>query len=338
MLQEESLEYEYKIINQVHDKVFKKIMMKKEEAVTIINSVLKEENVKIEAKDIGQYKNEFISSKLRKFESDVIYKMKNENVFFLIEHQTKIDQEMAYRILKYEIAIIDSVLINQRKNSVKEFPEIIPIVVYTGKQKWNAKQDIESMQYKWEKFNGIGLSKYNLIDINEIDDEELKKNESLISKMMIIEKSKTEEELMRNIIDIYKSSKEKSNREETEFIITISKSLAVNKVGTEKAKEIFEKIKLEVGGEEDMLASMEMVRENTLKALADSRRKGIAEGKREGLKKGLVSVIKNMIKKSFSIDSISEVTGYSKEEIEEIEKSMKNTKELNNKKNNKDNR
>lgn len=128
---------EYKLldINNTHDKICRKALDKKKDATKIINRVLSKED-RIKENEIQKYNSSFISNELRNSESDVVYKLNNENVFFLIEHQTKVDYLMPYRILKYELEIIESVLIDKKYiNKEYKFPEIIAIVLYTGKQK-----------------------------------------------------------------------------------------------------------------------------------------------------------------------------------------------------------
>ena len=47
---------------------------------------------------------------------------------------------MPYRILKYELNIIESVLIDIKYiNKKYEYPLVIPIVLYTGKEKMECK-------------------------------------------------------------------------------------------------------------------------------------------------------------------------------------------------------
>ena len=129
---------EYQYINNSHDKIFRKVLEDKNNAIKIINRMLKEDKVSIE--EIEKYNSSYISSKLANSEADIVYKVINQDVFFLIEHQTKIDYSMPYRILKYELEIIESVLIDKNyKNKKYKYPIVIPIVLYTGNKKWNAK-------------------------------------------------------------------------------------------------------------------------------------------------------------------------------------------------------
>ena len=91
--------------------------------------------------EIEKYEKEFRTEEFRNIEADVVYKVKNKNVFILIEHQSSLDLKMAYRILRYKNAIIESA-INKRKLKEKNYkiPKVIPIVLYTGKRKWQKKK------------------------------------------------------------------------------------------------------------------------------------------------------------------------------------------------------
>ncbi len=280
------------------------------------------DNEKITENEIEKYNSSYISEELKNSESDVVYKMKNENVFFLIEHQTKIDYSMPYRILKYELNLIESVE-NDNKYIGKwhEYSLVIPIVLYTGKEKWNAKLDLRSIQHKWRNYKGQELSRYNILDINEISDSELLEEKSIISKIMLIEKSKTEEKLCETLNRIYIEINKNATvytKEERKFLNKATSVLALNIVGEKKAKEILKNI--DVGGEGDMLAVFDMIREENERIFNDGRKAGIKTGIKTGIQQNRIEYIKNMLKEKLPIDLISRITGASKEEIEKYKK------------------
>ena len=275
---------EYQYINNSHDKIFRKALEDKNNAIKIINRILKEDKVSMD--EIEKYNSSYISSKLANSEADIVYKIINQDMFFLIEHQTKIDYSMPYRILKYELEIIESVLIDKNyKNKKYKYPIVIPIVLYTGNKKWNAKLDLRKVQLKWKNYEGQEFSRYNILDINDFNNEELLQEDSLISKIMIIEKSKTERELEENlekIIDIMKKNEKIYTQEQKEFLNTIIQLVLQKKKKKEKVKELVGK--LENGGEGKMLAVLDMIdRENRR-----IRREGIIEGKKRGKKEGKI--------------------------------------------------
>ena len=64
----------------------------------------------IKEEQLEKYTNRFITTNLYDKESDVIYKIKERNIFILIEHQTQIDYKMPIRMLEYSLGIIKSAI------------------------------------------------------------------------------------------------------------------------------------------------------------------------------------------------------------------------------------
>ena len=146
-----------------HDAIFKIVLDKKEEAVKFINKTLKS-NIKTE--EIEKYNSSFINKTFQNKEVDIVYKLKDKNVFFLIEHQSKIDYSMPLRLLEYELEIIQSAIDKIKiKNKSYEIPLVIPIVLYTGKQKWNVNKYLEESREKIQGLD-INIGNYGLVNIN----------------------------------------------------------------------------------------------------------------------------------------------------------------------------
>ena len=315
---------EYLYINNAHDKIFRKVLDNKNDAVQIINRVLKKED-RITKEEIEKYKSSYVSSNLKNSEADIVYKIKNKDVFFLIEHQTKIDYEMPYRILKYEIDIIESTLENRKYKTKKyKYPIVIPIVLYTGKRKWNAKIDLREAQLKWKDYKVMELSRYNILDINKIQNDELLKEKDIISKLMIIEKSKTKNEFKENLIKILKEledNKEKYEKEERELLLKSIRAIVSENIQNKETKEILKKI--DIREDEEIMQVVEMLRKEMNKDRARARKLGLKEGIKEGIEQGIekgrlevkIEIIKNMINNNFSIDAISSILGLKDTEI-----------------------
>lgn len=106
-LAEESAEYNLKKIEKKysHDKLVKNILKNKEEAEAFINQFL-EPKEEVKAENLIRYTNSYITKKYKSKEADLVYKLKNQEVFFLIEHQSTIDNSMPYRMLNYCIDIM----------------------------------------------------------------------------------------------------------------------------------------------------------------------------------------------------------------------------------------
>lgn len=133
-VEEEPEIYTYQVTNE-HDTIFKDLFSDREEARKFINQYLKLE-VPIEEDTLEPYNNCFITPEFRSKEADIVYKMKNKNIFFLIEHQSTIDLSMPYRIGNYSMLIINRA-VEKEKMKQKEYlyPKVIPIVLYTGDTK-----------------------------------------------------------------------------------------------------------------------------------------------------------------------------------------------------------
>ena len=169
-IKEDSEKYNLDIhINKKHDKLFKELLSDKKEAVKFINHYL---HLNLLDDEIEKYEKEFRTEEFRNIEADVVYKIKNKNVFILIEHQSSVDYKMSYRIMRYKYAIIESAIDKKRlKEKSYRIPMVIPIVLYTGKRKWK-RLLINDIEEKVEGYaeNWLG---YTLIDVNEFSKEQL---------------------------------------------------------------------------------------------------------------------------------------------------------------------
>lgn len=289
-------------INNEHDKIFRKILSNKQEATNFINKTLKL-NKKIEPEQLEKYNSSFITEKLQNRESDIIYKIKDKKIFILIEHQTKIDYKIPYRILEYEYELIRSE-IDYKKIGTKEYkiPAVISIVLYTGKQKWNVKKYIEEIQERLEGHEEIKLAKYDVVDVNDFSKEELIAEKSFLTKAMLIEKAKSNEEITEEI-----NSNEEIYTEEIRQIFTIMLDQMLKiKIGEEKAKKFIQNIKKGKGGKRKMMTVFETIEQDNKRIF------------RRGKRKEKEEIVSAMLKENLPIGLIAKITKLSKEEIEKI--------------------
>ncbi len=237
----EEYEISKKKINQPHDKIIKSILDKKEEAVYLINEALKlsEKGIKLKSEDIEKYNRKFITKEFKNSEADIVYKIKNKNIFFLIEHQSKIDYTMPYRILKYSIEIIDSAIdIKQISKRDYKYPCVYPIVIYTGKIKWKVKSQFKQKQTYLYPTDEIEFAKYTLIDVNEKSEQALLKNNSLLSKILLIERTETKKETLDAIKKVMRTN---LNEEDRVFLINIIMNIFINQLDIKQINELLKR-------------------------------------------------------------------------------------------------
>ena len=138
-------------IKTPHDLFFKKSLGKSKVALKFIQKHISSPLVKkIDPKSMQLMPGTFIDSFFHESRTDILYKAKalfkgKETIlYFLIEHQRKVDSLMPLRIHEYTLRIIRTHL-EEHKND--EYPLVFAAVLYNGKKPYSA----ESSFFK--KFN-----------------------------------------------------------------------------------------------------------------------------------------------------------------------------------------
>ena len=300
--------------NSKHDKLFKIILSNKQEAVGFIKKVLNSKK-DINIENIELYNKEYITEKFEKRETDLTYKIAEKNLYIIIEHQSTIDRTMPYRIQRYKMLLMNEIINKKEMKKVGyEFPRVIAIVLYTGRGKWNV-QKLEDLQRPLEWYKEID-KEFELVDVNKYTEEELMKDELVITKAMLIEKQKNTEgiiNILNKTIQIvsYKPEKLKLLEVLLRYILSNTKDKKI-------IKEIDKIEKKFNGGEVGLLNSVLVINE----ALDEQRKAGIKEGKIAGQKAGdrqrQIKTAKRLLKEKMKPEFISKITDLSIEEIEKL--------------------
>ena len=308
-------------INNKHDKLFKDLFSHKDEVAKFLNKYLKLE-VPITENQLEEYKTEYVTSLYEKRETDIVYKLKDKNIFFLIEHQSTIDRSMSFRISDYSNLIIKQAIDKKKmKKSDYKFPRVVPIVLYTGNIEWNANLKLEEIQETLPGYNETNEG-YKIIDINKYSKEELLSDNLLISRGMAIEKSRTNEEFMQNLAEIARDIREKQIPY-GEYFLNILQRYILSPNMREEAKEVLEKIKIKKGDTRDMLnivrVQLEAYAEHERIGREQGEKIGREQGKKIGIKEGekseRIRIVQALLKRKMKVDEIVEVTGMTKEEV-----------------------
>lgn len=249
-------------------------------------------------------------------------RVKDKDIYFLIEHQTKIDYNMPFRMLEYSVEITRRAMKNMKKCQEYKYPLILPIVIYTGNRKW-----LVSTRYSNEVANmaeiyikGIDIE-YKVIDINEFEMDELLMKNTNLTRAMALEKCKNPKELFECFSKIIKNSNTKG---ELENIREILKYL-YEKVEVNDFMKIMRII--EEKEEENMSTIQERVRDwfneaeaqkNEAIAKANEAVAQLKEKEEETRKETLKEVITRMLKIQLTYDTIEQLTGASIEEIKKV--------------------
>ncbi len=341
---------EYRLQKGVHqykDKGYKIILENKGEVVQIINKALALQNTQyaISKDDIVKYNSSFITRDFRAQEADIVYQKIGEDVFFLIEQQSQVDYSMSYRMLNYCIEIIRSAIDKKKlKNKEYEMPVVYPIVLYTGKRKWNAKTYFEESQKKMKGVQKNNFTSYNLIDINEYEEDDLWEQENFLAKLLLLEKAKESGKVKEYL---NRMGKVKLKDEEISILIRFLYSSLDTKIEEEQIQKFAEQVikDRKEGGymltvlEEYFISLIDEglksgikkgvkkgIREGRQKGIREGRQKGIQEGMEKGIQEGkesgkleiLKQTVTNMLKFGEKDETIMKYIGIEKEELENI--------------------
>ena len=174
---------------------------------------------------------------------------------------------------------------------------------YTGNRKWNAAEYLQKSQ---ETLRNIkeDVGRYNLIDVNNLTEKELLEDDTFITKMMLIEKSKSKEEIIETIEKVIEKTKENDK----DILIRTIKLILKEKIGDQEVERLINKIE---GGNKEMLAVLDMIERENQRYIDMGRKQGFKEIARKLFKMGLTS------------EQVEEATQLKKEEIEKIAKECK---------------
>ena len=280
-------------IHNEHDKLYKSILSRPKE---MLYAIKKATNIK-EDLDIIPVRNELVTVDFRGRQADIIYKLRDKEVYFLLELQSNQDSEMPYRVLEYETQIMhNSFSMHNFRQKFKA--KVISILLFTGIGGWDGARSIVEIQ---EQFGYImkptadyeGIGEYNVLDIDELTEEELLKDDTLLSKAMLLEKARYEDELIDTLEKIIPMIKD----DERGLMIAAIRYILIKDLGKKQARKFIK----ELEGGIDMGVFVNELRMN--------REKELERKRRDGERTGILKTAKNMLKEKIDINIIEKVTG-----------------------------
>ncbi|MBD9158398.1 MAG: hypothetical protein EGQ16_00875 [Clostridiales bacterium] len=317
----------YSKVHYEHDKIIKKILENKKEAADFINRAIKLCEP-IKPADLINYNKEYITEFFEIRAADVVYKFKNNNVFFLIEHQRKVDYSMPYRIFEYKSEILKSNVDREKvKQKCYKVPLIIAVVIYTGLGNWKVPQNLLQVQEQCTTYlkEQLGINSfYVLEDVNKYTNEELLESNNFLEKIFLLEKSKSQEEVKENFIKILQKLQKEENQgkitkeAKKEFENNIIKIL-LPKISIKEIKEQLEKINKKGDGQMYGLAVCDMLARENKKIEKRGIIIGKKQGEKRGLRNGIIQVATNMLKAKMDSSTIKNVTGLTDKELKKLE-------------------
>ena len=143
--------------------------------------------------------------------------------------------------------------------------------------------------------------------MNNYTEEKLLETPSFMTKALLIEKAKDNEQIanyIEKIVEIINKDKENYSDNMKEIFKIMLTQIIKNKIGKEKTDEFLNK--LNIGGDGDMMAVFETIQQDNKRIY------------RRGKKEGIIEIAKKLLKENFSKEKVANLTGLSEKEIEKI--------------------
>ena len=137
-----------------------------------------------------------------------------------------------------------------------------------------------------------------------------------MTKALLIEKAKDNEQIanyIEKIVEIINKDKENYSDNMKEIFKIMLTQIIKNKIGQEKTNEILNK--LNIGGDEDMMAVFETIQQDNKRIY----RRGKKEGIKQGIMENSIAIAKKLLSRNNSKEEVAEITGLKIEEIEKLQ-------------------
>ncbi|MBU5445226.1 Rpn family recombination-promoting nuclease/putative transposase [Paenibacillus sp. MSJ-34] len=305
-------------IHQRHDTSYRFLLSSKKLFVELLRSFVHKGWVQsIDETNVQEIPHSFVLQDFKRKEADLVYRVQlngQEVVFYLLlEMQSKVDFQMPYRLLLYQVEIWRYLLNDEKKARAnrKSFrlPPIVPIVLYNGKQRWTAHRQFRKLLGNEEMFGRELLDfEYLLIDVARYTEDELLSLSNTIGSVFLLDQTENQGQLLERLGKLMHTIQQLPEDSQQKFVAWMANILLQKLPENEShLQEFIQSVKGDVS-----VMGLE-------KVLDDIERKG----ERKGEQKAKEEVAKRMIDLGVDVSVITAATGFSPDKIDKLrEKSI----------------
>ncbi|MBS0849176.1 Rpn family recombination-promoting nuclease/putative transposase [Citrobacter sp. JGM124] len=253
----------------------------------------------------------FVEESLRQYFSDVLYSMKTTNggegyIHVLIEHQSSPDKHMAFRMVRYAVAAMQSHL----DAGHRQLPLVIPVLFYTGKRtpypySTNWLQEFSDPELAKRLYS----SDFPLVDITVIPDDDIMLHRSMAA-LTLLQKHIRQRNLAV-LIDRLATLLLAGHLASTQVVALINYIVLAG--DTADAEAFIRELALRIPQhKEELMTIAQQLEQNGIK-------KGIALGEQSGIQRGKLEgkldVARAMLKHGIDGASVMHMTGLSEADL-----------------------
>ena len=277
-------------------------------------------------------KESYIDEELKEYIDDIVYRVNIEEgqqgyIYLALEHQSTAKHLMAFRFIKYQLAIIDNHL-KQHPNS-KYLPLVFPLLYYHGiKTPYPEPTDFFDLFSDKDLAREFFLRPLRVIDTNRFSDEEIKTHK-LAGLLELVQKHIYDRDFLLLTNQLKELIMKIATEAERDHLLVyldntlyyiMKKAEISDKV---KFKEALDEIPLVK--EESIMSTMaeqwvsegfqKGIQEGKQLGIQEGKQQGIQEGKQQGIQEGIKLAAFKMLQAGMCCSEIAKITGLSKTEI-----------------------
>lgn len=190
----------------------------------------------VRPEDIEDVTDRFISVWQEERDSDTVKKIRLKNqedidtlyLITLIEHQTKVDYDISFRILRYIVLILTDYAAEAEKKQAGctalkgfRYPPVLPIVFYDGDRNWTAAKNFQERTALSDLLGEyIPNFQYLVVPLSRYSNQELIEKEDELSLIMLIDKLRSSAEF-HELTEIPDDYLEKISRDSPESLLKL---------------------------------------------------------------------------------------------------------------------
>ncbi len=301
---------------KVHDSIIKELLEDKEEFRDYMREFLgydfRREDLQLQNKEY-RLKKSLITKYI-----DILYKIKDEETFIILEHQSTIDYKMSERISEECLAVVESRNSYMKRSKNRRAPVILANVLCTANKIWNATTTLIENEKNYYKFPKQKYPKYIVTNNYDYKVDDLIVKRTGIAVVMAFEKVETKKDI-DYIINKLKQIGEVNEREKKAMRLIINnieqvmpklmKTLTGDEI--EKIKKGMKKI---IEGEGDFMSNFEKAIAKIIRENEEAEAKGRADT--------IFQAVKKMLNKNMKDEDIMDCMDITKEELEKLKLQM----------------
>ncbi|MEQ1790244.1 MAG: Rpn family recombination-promoting nuclease/putative transposase [Rickettsiales bacterium] len=248
-------------------------------------------------------------------------------LYLIVEHQSTPDVLMPFRMLKYVCNVMDHYV---KVTQQKKLPLVYPMVIYHAERPYPYSTDIkDNIDAPMELIDRYFLKPFQLIDLGQIDDEELKQH-AWAGVMEFILKHIFARDVLPYLQDIAGFLKKITQSGGHDYV-SIVLQYALERGELKDKRAFFDLINTKISsevGEKIMTLAEQIKAEGIAEGIQKGIQKGITEGVQKGITEGVqmgkfeakLEVAERLFKEGVELIFVSKITGISLERLTVLQK------------------